>query len=123
MQKLNPFQVPTNDGKRIFEHFGQASSNFGDFSMAHMIAPPGWTEPSQTPDFDEFVIVIRGELTLELNNTEVVVNAGESIVAPKGARVRYANTSESDAEYVALCMPAFRPDRVHRDDASEAGNG
>ena len=118
MISLKPFQVPTNDGKKIFEHFGQASSNCGDFSMAHMIAPPGWTEPSQTPDFDEFVIVVRGELTLELNNNEVVVSAGESIVAPKGVRVRYANTSASNAEYIALCMPAFRPDRVHRDDAS-----
>lgn len=117
MKKLKPFQVPTTDGKKIFEHFGLASSNFGDFSLAHMIAPPGWTEPNQTPEFDEFVVVVRGELTLYLNDIAVVVSAGESIVAPKGVKVRYANTSSLDAEYIALCMPAFRPDRVHRDGA------
>ena len=120
MKKLKPFQVPTTDGKKIFEHFGFASANFGDFSLAHMIAPAGWTEPTQTPEFDEFVIVVRGEITLVLNDTAVVVQAGESIVAPKGVRVRYANNSKEDAEYIALCMPAFRPDRVHRDVLSVA---
>ena len=115
MKILKPFQVPTTDGKQIFEHFGLASSNFGDFSLAHMIAPPGWTEPVQTPDFDEFVVVIRGRLTLELNGSAIHVDAGESIVAPKGIRVRYANESSENAEYIALCMPAFHPDRVHRE--------
>jgi mannose-6-phosphate isomerase-like protein (cupin superfamily) len=116
MRKLTPFQVPTTDGKKIFEHFGPASANFGDFSLAHMIAPSGWTEPNQTPEFDEFVVVLRGERTLFLNDAPVVVGAGESIVAPKGVTVRYANTSDGDAEYMALCMPAFRPDRVHREE-------
>jgi mannose-6-phosphate isomerase-like protein (cupin superfamily) len=116
MQKLTPFQVPTTDGKKIYEHFGLASANFGDFSLAHMIAPPGWTEPNQTPDFNEFVVVVRGEITLFLNDAPVVVGAGESIVAPKGIKVRYANTSDVDAEYMALCMPALRPDRVHREE-------
>jgi ethanolamine utilization protein EutQ len=115
MKKLVPFQVPTTDGKKIFEHFGLASANFGDFSLAHMIAPSGWTEPNQTPEFDEFVVVVRGKLTLFLNDVPVVVSAGESIVAPKGIKVRYANMSDIDAEYIALCMPAFRPDRVHRE--------
>lgn len=118
MKTLQPFQVPTTDGKKIFEHFGCASTNVGDFSLAHMIAPSGWSEPAQTPDFDEFVIVVRGELTLESDEQRVVVAAGESVVAPKGVRVRYCNNSQEDAEYIALCMPAFRPDRVHRDSDS-----
>ncbi len=116
MKKLKPFQIPTTDGQKIFEHFGLASANFGDFSLAHMFAPPGWTEPAQTPEFDEFVVVVRGQLTLELNGTLITVGAGESIVAPKGIRVRYANTSIEDAEYIALCIPAFRLDRVRRED-------
>ena len=116
MQKLTPFEVPTTYGKKICEYFVLASANFGDFSLAHMVAPPGWTEPNQTPEFDEFAIVVRGELTLFLDDSPVVVNAGESIVAPKGVKVRYANMSENDAEYIALCMPAFRPDRVHREE-------
>lgn len=115
MKKQKPFQVPTTDGKKIFEHFGMASANCGDFSLAHMIAPPGWSEPAQTPDFDEFVVVVRGHLTLEVNGSKVIIDAGESIVAPRGVRVRYLNTSDVDAEYIALCMPAFRPDRVHRE--------
>ena len=120
MMKQQPFQVPTTDGKQIFEHFGLASANFGDFSLAHMIAPPVWTEPVQTPEFDEFVVVVRGRLTLVFGETSVDVGAGESIVAPKGTPVRYANTFSEDAEYMALCMPAFRPDRVHRESGEAA---
>jgi len=117
VKKLKPFQVPTTDGQKIFEHFGLASTNVGDFSLAHMCAPPGWTEAVQITEFDEFVVVVRGQLTLELNGTIITVDAGESIVAPKGLRVRYANTSMEEAEYIALCMPAFRLDRVRREEA------
>jgi ethanolamine utilization protein EutQ len=117
MRALSPFQVPTTDGKKIFEHFGAASTNCGDFSLAHMVAPPGWTEPAQIPDFDEFVVVVRGRLMLHFDQSDVAVCAGESLVAPKGERVRYSNPFETDAEYIALCMPAFRPDRVHRDES------
>ena len=117
MNKLPPLQGPTTDGKNIFEHFGLASADVGDFSLAHMIAPPGWTEPNQPPELDEFVVVVQGKITLFLNDVPVVAGAGESIVAPKGLKVRYANTSDSDAEYMALCMTAFRPDRVHREEA------
>ena len=115
MQKQQPFQVPTTDGKKIFEHFGFASSMRGDFSMAHMVAPAGWGEPFQMPKFDEFIIVTRGQLLVEFSDKKVFVEAGESVVAPKDTRVRYANESSTDCEYVALCLPAFRPDRVERE--------
>ena len=114
MKRLVPFQVPATDGRKIFEHFGFASANYGDFSLAHVIAPPDWSEPNQISEFDEFVIVLRGELTVSVNDVGGVVGAGESFVAPKGSKVRYSNRSNVDAEYVALCMPAFRPDRIHR---------
>jgi len=108
-----PFQVPATDGRKIFEHFGFASANFGDFSLAHVIAHPGWIEPNQISDFDEYVVVLRGELMVFVNESSISVKAGESFVAPKGSKVRYSNVSHVDAEYIALCMPAFRPDRIH----------
>lgn len=115
MESQKPFKVPTTDGKKIFEHFGFASSMRGDFSMAHMIAPAGWDEPFQMPQFDEFIIVTRGQLVVEFTDKRVLVGEGESVVAPNGVRVRYANVSADECEYVALCMPAFRPDRVERE--------
>ncbi len=113
MKKLFPFQVPATDGRKIFEHFGFASANFGDFSLAHVVAHPGWTEPSQILDFDEYVVVLRGEMVVSVNESSGTVSAGESFVAPRGSKVSYSNVSNLDAEYIALCMPAFRPDRIH----------
>ena len=122
MKKLKPFQVPTGDGKKIFEHFGFASAHHGDFSLAHMIAPAGWSEDAQVPDFDEYVVVLRGELCVECDGQKVIVGPGESIVAPKNRKVRYSNPFAIDAEYVALCLPAFRPDRVRRESQAEGTN-
>ena len=114
-QPLAPFKVPTNDGKEIFEHFGFASTHAGDFSLAHMKAPAGWSEPAQCPAFDEYVVVVRGKLSLEVGDSQLIVSEGQSAIAPKETRVRFTNPFDTECEYVALCMPAFRPDRVRRE--------
>lgn len=114
-QPLQPFKVPTNDGKEIFEHFGNASTQAGDFSLAHMKAPAGWSEPAQRPTFDEYVVVLRGKLCLEIDDTKLTVSEGQSAIAPKETRVRFTNPFDAECEYMALCMPAFRPDRVRRE--------
>ena len=110
-----PFRVPTTDGKTILEHFGKASSGNHDVSIAHMFAPPGWNEPFQTPQFDEYTLVIRGRKRIELPHATVDVGAGESICVPAGTRVRYSNPFSDETEYVSICLPAFSPDSVHRE--------
>ena len=111
----SPFVVPTNDGKLIEEHFGMASIK-ADLSLAHMIAPPGWSEPFQTPDFDEVTFVFRGRKKIMIDEKEeVIVGSGESILIKKGCRVQYSNPFKEEVEYLALCVPAFSIDSVNRE--------
>lgn len=112
----NPFLVPTEDGKRIEEHFGRASYGGDRISIAHMIAPPGWSEPAQTPEFSEYTLVSRGRKKVELPDGAIVLNAGESLLVPAGVRVRYSNPFDEETEYWSVCTPAFDPDAVHRED-------
>lgn len=112
----NPFIVPTNDGKYISEHFGLAATEEDRQSLAHMKAPPGWSEPFQTPDFDEYTLVIRGRKRVETPKGTYDLNAGESLYIPRGTRVRYSNPFEEETEYVSLCVPAFSPERVQREE-------
>ena len=111
-----PFVVPTTDGKLIEEHFGNASNGQSHFSIAHMIAPPHWSEPHQTPEFDEFTIIMRGKKQFEIDGELVVLEAGQSILIQKGARIRYSNPFEEECEYLAICLPAFSMDLVNRDE-------
>lgn len=113
--QTKPFVVPVNDGKLIEEFFGKASINCGDFSFAHMIAPSGWSEPFQTPDFDEVTYVISGRKKFEIDGEEIILQKNQSICVRKGSRVRYSNPFEELCEYVSVCIPAFAPDRVHRE--------
>jgi mannose-6-phosphate isomerase-like protein (cupin superfamily) len=115
VKQTKPFIVPTNDGKLIEEHYGLASSGDAAFSIAHMIAPPGWSEPFQTPLFDEVTIVVKGQKQFEVDGEVVVLKAGESILIRKGSRVRYANPFHESCEYWSCCVPAFSPDTVHRE--------
>lgn len=110
-----PFIVPTTDGKVIEEHFG-ASTNNSNLSLAHMIAPPGWSEPFQTPDFDEYTYVIKGKKIITIDDEAMELKAGESIKILKGARVKYANPFDQACEYVAICTPAFSIDLVNREE-------
>ncbi len=111
----SPFVVPTTDGKLIQEHWGNSTGN-SEISIAHMIAPPHWSEPHQTPEFDEFTIIMRGKKQFEIDGETVVLEAGQSILIQKGARIRYSNPFEEECEYLAICLPAFSMDLVNREE-------
>ncbi|GMN07521.1 hypothetical protein MTsPCn5_29100 [Croceitalea sp. MTPC5] len=112
----SPFVVPTEDGKYIAEHFGLATDGNANISIAHMKAPAGWSEPFQTPEFDEFTFIIKGQKQFLVDGEKVVLKAGQSIKIHKGTRVQYSNPFEEECEYLAICMPAFSMDTVHRED-------
>ena len=112
----SPIVIPTADGKHIAEHFGIATDGNGDISIAHMIAPPGWSEPFQTPEFDEYTYIIRGKKQFIIEGDIVVLQAGQSIKIEKHARIQYSNPFEEECEYLAICLPAFSMDSVHRED-------
>jgi len=101
--------------KRIAEYVGRVNSGTAALSIAQMASPAGWQEPGQTPEFDEYTLVLRGSLRVETRAGAVDVPAGQAIVAPKGEWVRYSTPGSEGAEYIAVCVPAFSPDTVHRD--------
>ncbi len=111
-----PFVVPTTDGKLIEEHFGNATTQDSNISIAHMIAPPKWSEPFQTPEFDEYTYIIKGKKQFIIDDEIVVLEAGQSIKIDKNTRVQYSNPFESECEYLAICLPAFSMDLVHREE-------
>ncbi len=100
----------------IEEFFGKVNSGTAEVSIAKMCSPEGWKEPGQTPEFDEYTVVIAGTLCVETKDGKVEVKAGQAIIAPKGEWVRYSTPDDSGAEYMAVCLPAFSPETVHRDD-------
>ena len=101
--------------KIIHEYFGRVNSGTGEVSIAHMRSPGGWSEPGQTPDFDEYTVVLRGTLRVETRSGTLDVRAGQAVTARKGEWVRYSTPAEDGAEYIAVCIPAFSPETVHRD--------
>ncbi len=113
----SPFVVPTTDGKLIEEHFGNATTQDSNISIAHMIAPSKWSEPFQTPEFDEYTYIIKGKKQFIIDDEIVVLEAGQSIKIDKNTRVQYSNPFESECEYLAICLPAFSMDLVHREDS------
>ena len=114
-KQKKPFRVPTTDGKLIEEHFGLASTQEKNYSIAHLVAPPGWSEPHQTPEFDEITIMISGKKKIELNEETIELKAGESLLIKKGTRVRYSNPFSEKADYWSVCIPAFSLDSVNRE--------
>ncbi len=104
-----------NKPKLIDEYIGRVNSGTSGLSVAHMRSPGGWQEPGQTPDFDEFTIVLKGSLRVVSRDGDVEVMAGQAVVAHAGEWVRYSTPSPEGAEYIAICVPAFSPDSVHRD--------
>jgi mannose-6-phosphate isomerase-like protein (cupin superfamily) len=112
----SPFVVPTTDGKLIEEHVGLASTGTGTYSLAHMVAPPQWSEPHQSPQFDEITIVVRGRKRFEVDGDTIELNAGQALLIKGGARVRYSNPFDEECEYWSICVPAFSPDTVHREE-------
>lgn len=111
----SPFVVPTNDGKLIEEHFGNASDGNSEISIAHMIAPPGWKEPFQTPTFDEYTYIIKGKKQFIIEGETVVLNTNQSIKINKNTRVQYSNPFTEPCEYLAICLPAFSIHHVNRE--------
>ena len=112
----SPFVIPTTDGKVIKERFGLASVGGSDISIAHMIAPAEWSEPFQTPEFDEYTFIISGKKQFIIDNEVIVLEAGQSIKINKHTRVQYSNPFTVACEYLAICLPAFSMDSVNRED-------
>ena len=108
-------QAAGNKPKLIDEYIGRVNSKTGALSVAHMRSPGGWVEPGQTPEFDEFTIVLKGMLRVEHKNGSVDVQAGQAVIAHAGECVRYSTPGPEGAEYIAVCLPAFSMESVHRD--------
>ena len=108
-----PTRIPVPGNKVIEEFVGRVNTSDAAVSIARMRSPAGWSEPGQRPEFDEYTVVLDGALRVEHEGGETEVAAGQAILARKGEWVRYS--TPSGAEYVAICLPAFAPDTVHRD--------
>jgi len=116
IEKPTIVQSAGNKPKRIEEFVGLVNSRTAAVSVARMTSPSGWVEPGQTPEFDEFTLVLRGTLRVETRTQTLDVKAGQAVVASGGEWVRYSTPHDGGAEYVAVCVPAFSPATVHRDD-------
>ena len=118
-----PTHIPTptvieaagNKPKIIRELVGRVNTGTNAASIAHMTSPSGWVEPGQRPDFEEITIVLKGLLRVEFEGGSLDVSAGQAIVASPGEWIRYGSPEPGGAEYLAVCLPAFAPDTVHRD--------
>ena len=102
--------------KLIDEYVGRANTGQDGLSIAHMRSPSGWAEPGQRPEFDEFTIVLRGSLVVESEGDQMTVQVGQGVHTRPGEWVRYSTPGADGAEYISVCVPAFAPDTVHRDD-------
>lgn len=109
-----PKKIPVPGNKLIEEYVGRVNSGDSQVSVAHMHSPPGWSEPGQTPEFDEVTLVLNGYMRVEHAGGITEVRPGQAIVTGKGEWVRYS--TPEGAEYVAICLPAFSPETVHRDE-------
>jgi mannose-6-phosphate isomerase-like protein (cupin superfamily) len=120
MAKLIPtatrIQAAGNLPKEIAELIGRVNSGTAQVSIAHMKSPPGWVEPGQTPEFDEYTVVLKGMLRVEGRDRALDVHAGQAVISPAGQWVRYGSPEAEGAEYIAVCVPAFSPQTVHRDE-------
>jgi ethanolamine utilization protein EutQ (cupin superfamily) len=119
MPKLIPnptrIQAAGTKPKLIDEYVGCVNTGERSLSIAHMRSPSGWVEPGQRPAFDEYTLVLKGKLRVEHEGGELDVSAGQAVLVPKGEWVRYSTPDADGAEYVAICLPAFTPESVHRD--------
>lgn len=104
-----------NKPKRIEEYVGRVNSKTAAVSVARMKSPSGWVEPGQTPEFDEYTVVLKGSLRVTSKQGSIDVAAGQAVITHKGEWVQYSTPGPEGAEYVAICLPAFSPDTVHRD--------
>ena len=105
-----------NKPKLIDEYIGRVNSQLSAVSVAHMHSPEGWEEPGQTPEFEEFTVVLKGMLRVKHKHGRLDVSAGQGVIAHAGEWVQYSTPFEEGAEYIAVCVPAFSPETVHRDE-------
>ncbi len=118
-----PTHIPTpsritaagNKPKLIDEYIGRVNSKTESLSVAHMRSPGGWVEPGQTPEFEEFTVVLKGALREEFQGGDMLVQAGQAVITHKGEWIRYSTPGDEGAEYIAVCLPAFAMNTVHRD--------
>jgi mannose-6-phosphate isomerase-like protein (cupin superfamily) len=115
IEKPSIVQAAGNKPKIIEEFIGRVNSQTADVSVARMRSPGGWVEPGQTPEFDEYTVVLRGMLRVTTNDGSTDVRAGQAVIAHRGEWVQYSTPEDDGAEYVAVCVPAFSMDSVHRD--------
>ena len=115
ISKPTRIEAAGNKPKLIDEYVGLVNSATSTTSIAHMRSPGGWVEPGQTPKFDEFTVVFKGTLRLTHKNGVLEVTAGQGVVAHAGEWVQYSTPQPDGAEYIAVCLPAFSPETVHRD--------
>jgi mannose-6-phosphate isomerase-like protein (cupin superfamily) len=113
-----PTRIPAagDPPKLIDEYVGRVTTDTADVSIAHMRSPSGWSEPRQRPEFTEYTIVLRGLLRVEHDGGTVDVQGGQALIAEPGEAVRYSTPLAGGAEYIAVCLPAFSPGTVHRDE-------
>jgi ethanolamine utilization protein EutQ len=104
-----------NKPKLIDEYIGRVNTKTASVSVAHMRSPSGWEEPGQTPDFEEYTVVLKGTLRVTSKSGTIDVNSGQAIITHPGEWVKYSTPGPDGAEYIAVCTPAFSPDTVHRD--------
>ena len=104
-----------NKPKRIEEYVGRVNSQTSGLSIARMVSPAGWTEPGQKPEFTEYTVVLKGMLRVNTGSDEIDVHAGEAIIVNANEWVQYSTPADDGAEYIAVCLPAFSNDTVHRD--------
>ena len=116
VSKPSRIEASGNKPKIIDEYVGRVVNGTSALSVAHMKSPSGWQEPGQTPEFDEFTVVLRGALRVEFQGGALEVAAGQAVITRKGEWVRYSTPGADGAEYIAVCLPAFSPATVHRDE-------
>lgn len=107
-------KIPVPGGKVIEEIFGRVNTGTDQFSLAHMVAPAGWAEPPQTPEFGELTLVLRGRMELLVEGEKVIIAGGQAVWTEPGVTVCFSNPFEEESEYYALCIPAFSPELAHR---------
>jgi ethanolamine utilization protein EutQ (cupin superfamily) len=117
IEKPTRIEAAGNKPKRIDEYVGRVNSGETAVSIAHMRSPAGWVEPGQTPEFDEYKIVLQGWLRVEHRKGTLDVQASQVVVVRRGEWVRYSTPGEDGAQYIAVCLPAFSPHTGHRDDS------
>lgn len=116
IEKPTVIEAAGNKPKVIEEFIGRVNSKTADLSIAKMKSPAGWIEPGQKPEFNEYTVVLKGTLRVTTKNEFKDINAGEAVIVPSGEWVQYSTPGSEGAEYIAVCLPAFSPESVHRDE-------